>query len=235
MATYNRKTWTAAGCLADHKRVVTSLPKILDAYVGPNAIEPELNEAVMVTVNSVNSCPYCEGLHGELARMAGVESPDALGKSESVEACRQIVDHPAITYARTFAEADGRGGAMEASFETLATTEGRGRAASVQALCWFLLWGSLGGNTINALLSRLKGTPKSTSSLLFELLFFLYYGPLFALIAVVNALLRFMPRVPSWFSASFGVLLTVIASVWIIPLGLIALIIPAKPQVLAAG
>ena len=124
---------------------------------------------------------------------------------------------------------------MDASFETLAATEGDGRAASVRALCWFLLWGSLGGNTINALLSRLKGTAKSNSSVLFELLFFIYYGPLFALIAVVNALLQFMPRVPAWSSASFGVLLTVIASVWIIPLGIIALIIPAKPQILAAG
>ena len=45
----------------------------MGAYIGPNAIEPKLNESIMVTVNSANRCPYCTGLHGELARMAGVE------------------------------------------------------------------------------------------------------------------------------------------------------------------
>ena len=29
---------------------------------------------------------------------------------------------------------------------------GEGKAASVEALCWFLTWGSLGGNTLNAVL-----------------------------------------------------------------------------------
>ena len=71
--TYTKKMWTAESVLADHRAVANSLLRILGAYVGPHAIEPKLNEAVMVTVNSVNSCPYCKGLHGELARMAGVE------------------------------------------------------------------------------------------------------------------------------------------------------------------
>ena len=31
------------------------------ADVGPNAIEPQLNEAIMVTVNSAKQCPYCTG------------------------------------------------------------------------------------------------------------------------------------------------------------------------------
>ena len=235
MSAYNKKTWTASGCIADHKKVVSNLGKILDAYVGPNSIEPSLNEAVMVTVNSVNSCPYCEGLHGQLARMAGVDEPEALQSSESVEACRQVVDHPAITYARRFAETNGRGEGSEGAFEVLKESEGAGRASSIRALCWFLLWGSIGGNTTNAFLSRLRGKPRAGSSFLFELIFFLYYAPLFALIAVVNALLRFAPKVPAWFSASFGVLLTVIASVWIIPLGIVALLIPAKPRVLATS
>ena len=235
MTTYTKKTWTAAGCLADHKSVVSSLGKILDAYVGPNAIKPDLNESVMVTVNSVNSCPFCEGLHGQLARMAGVEAPEALQQSESAEACRNVVDHPAISYARTFAEQNGRGPDMDSAFDSLSETEGKGRASSVRALCWFLLWGSIGGNTINAFLSRLRGAPKAGSSVFFELLFFLYYGPLFLVIAVVNGLLRFFPRVPAWFSAGFGVLLTIIASVWIIPVGILSLLIPAKPRILATG
>ena len=72
----------------------------------------------------------------------------------------------------------------------------------LRALCWFLLWGSIGGNTINAFFARLTGKAKTGSSLVFELVFFVYYGPLFLIIATVNALLRFAPRVPKWFSAA---------------------------------
>ena len=40
--------WTLGGCLADHGEVFSSLPKILDAYVGPNSVDPELNEEILL-------------------------------------------------------------------------------------------------------------------------------------------------------------------------------------------
>mmetsp|Transcript_114976 Transcript_114976/g.245525 ORF Transcript_114976/g.245525 Transcript_114976/m.245525 type:complete len:251 (+) Transcript_114976:76-828(+) len=222
---YNKKTWTACTCLADHFQVVTSIPKILDAYVGCNSIEPKLNESIMVTVNSVNNCPYCTGLHGELARMAGVEDVDKLQCAKNRKEVKKIIDSPATRYARIFAEHDGRGENTEAAFQMLTTKMGAGRAGSVRALCWFLLWGSLGGNTINSFLwGRLCCTPKEGSNVLFELMFFLYYGILFLLIAIVNKLLLIFPKVPAWFSAAFGVLLTFIAGVWIVPVGIMAVI-----------
>ena len=229
---YKKKMWTFGGLFADHRQVFLNLPRILGAYVGPNAIEPSLNESVMVTVNSENSCPFCEGLHGELARMAGVESVDALMKAESLQACQKLSDQAAISYARIFAEQNGRGDREEAAFQSLVAAEGAGRASSIRALCWFLLWGSIGGNTINGFLSRFKGQGRSDSQLIFELLFCLYYGPLFLLIAVVNFMLQFFPKVPAWFSAAFGVLLTAIAATWIIPIGLVSLLVPGKPSVL---
>ena len=230
---YSKKIWTMSGTLADHRQVFTSLPRILGAYVGPNAIEPSLNESVMVTVNSENSCPFCEGLHGELARMAGVDDVDSLMNADSLETCQKLSPHPAVSYARIFAENNGRGQAEAAAFQKLAEAEGPKRAASVQALCWFLLWGSIGGNTINGFLARFKGQGRKDSKLLFELLFAVYYGPLFLLIAVVNFLLQFFPKVPAWFSAAFGVVLTFIAGTWIIPVGILSLLIPAQPNVLS--
>ena len=159
MSTYTKKMWTASGFFADHRMVFRNLLRIAGAYVGPNSVDPELNEAVMVTVNSVNSCPYCEGLHGELARMAGVDDPESLMAAQSVSECTQIVDDPAIVYARTFAENDGRGQLEEAGFQTLAQASSEGFARSVRALCWFLLWGSIGGNTLNGFFARLTGKP----------------------------------------------------------------------------
>lgn len=229
---YNKKTWTACRCLADHIQVFTSIPKILDAYVGCNSIEPSLNESIMVTVNSVNNCSYCTGLHGELARMAGVADVEKLQAAKSRKQVCAIVDSPATIYARTFAMHDGRGEKTDRAFDAMSAKMGSGRASSVRALCWFLLWGSHGGNTINSFLfGRLCCKAKEGSSVLFELAFFLYYGILFALIAVVNKVLPIFPKVPAWFSAAFGVLLTLIASIWLVPLGCIALItFPCQPR-----
>ena len=235
MSQYTKKTWTLGGCLADHRNVFLNLPRIAGAYAGPNAVDPHLNESVMVTVNSVNSCPFCEGLHGELARMAGVEDPSGLMNAGSVDECRTFVDDPAISFARTFAEHNGRGPAVDQALDALSNQTRPGFAASVQALCWFLLWGSIGGNTINAFFARLRGQAKRDSSFLFELIFFAYYGPLFLIIAIVNALLRFAPRVPKWFSAAFGLLLTVIAGTWIILPGVLGLLSGTKPRILAHG
>jgi AhpD family alkylhydroperoxidase len=235
MSRYEKKMWTLGGCLADHRDVILNLPRIAGAYVGPNSVDPQLNESVMVTVNSVNSCPYCEGLHGELARMAGVDDPAGLMKAQSEGECRTFVDDPAISFARIFAENDGRGTAVDAAFDALSTASRPAYAASVRALCWFLLWGSLGGNTINSFFARLTGKSKTGSSFLFELVFILYYGPLFVIIATVNALLRFAPTVPKWFSAAFGLLLTVIAGTWIIIPGIVGLVLSPKPRVLAHG
>ena len=215
--------------------VFRNLLRIAGAYIGPNSVDPELNESVMVTVNSVNSCPYCEGLHGELARMAGVDDPEQLMSAKSLSDCTRVVDDPAIVYARTFAEQDGRGSVEKEAFNTLIQATSEGFARSVRALCWFLLWGSIGGNTLNGFFARLAGRKKTGSSFLFELVFTVYYGPLFLVIALVNALLKFAPRVPKWFSALFGLVLTVIAGTWILIPGLIAQVVPAKPRILGFG
>jgi hypothetical protein len=61
------KTWTLRTCLDDHGSVWLRLPNIMGAYMGPHSIEPKLNESIMVAVNSVNQCPYCEGLHGQVS------------------------------------------------------------------------------------------------------------------------------------------------------------------------
>ena len=81
----------------------------------------------------------------------------------------------------------------------------------------------------------MRGHGKEGSSLVFEILFFVYYGPLSLLIAIVNGLLRFAPRVPAWFSSGFGLLLTCIAGSWILAPGLVGTAMRTEPRVLAHG
>ena len=103
--------WSEA--LADHVTFTRQWLSMLDAYVGPNAIEASCIEAVMLTVNSVNACPFCSGLHLDLGRMAGLSSPTKLNSAkstdDSVSYCGNASNRPAVAYARVFAMADGRG------------------------------------------------------------------------------------------------------------------------------
>ena len=85
---------------------------------------------------------------------------------------------------------------MRAAYATLVGAVGPGKALSARALCWALLWGKTTGNTINAVRGKLLSPRRWLALTPFELLVFLYYGPLFLAIGVLNAILAKMPRVP---------------------------------------
>ena len=74
------------------------LPHYLGAYLGPRALPAATIEAIMLTVNSINTCPYCTGLHSELARMANT-----------------VIDKrsPEVVFATVFATEAGRGAKVQ--------------------------------------------------------------------------------------------------------------------------
>ena len=68
------KVWVTSSFTRDHVRLAWELPGYLGAYINPfTSIDPKTIESVMCTVNSINTCPYCTGLHGALLRMNSVE------------------------------------------------------------------------------------------------------------------------------------------------------------------
>jgi len=151
-----------------------------------------LSSDFRLTLNSVNPCAYCTGLHGELARVAGTD----LATYES----------PCVAYAQTFAAAAGRGPAVGAAWSALVDAEGVARARSAQALCWMLLWGKTTGNTINA--ARDAALRLELAALRpIDLVVLAFYGPLFAVIGVLNAGLTKLPPLPPKASAAIGALL----------------------------
>lgn len=175
----------------------------------------------MLTMNSVNNCGYCTGLHGELGRMSGlpVDTCKKLNTAKTSEETVAAIDQPHVAFARVFALKDGRG--MDSETAGLEGKIGKGPCASVEALCWFLHWGSYGGNTINAFPSRVAGDKKEGSSVLLELFTVLYYGPLYVVIIVVSGLLSIMPVVPGFINKFLGLVLTIVAGTWIAPLGIV--------------
>ena len=83
------RAWTSTSqCLSDHFAFAASHYDLLGAYTGIGApsIEPPLVEAIMVAVNSVNQCPYCDGLHGELGgEVARLREADARHVEEHLQ------------------------------------------------------------------------------------------------------------------------------------------------------
>ena len=205
------KTFTWSTLLRDHTRFVTILPNYLAAYIIPSyALSPTTIEGVMLTVNSHNTYPYCAGLHGQLARMAGMgQEPDKFD--------------PAVGYAKTFAIEAGRGSDVDASFDVLVCQIGTARAKSVQALCWALLWGKTTGNTINNARDKILGM-KLTSVGTLDVFVLAYYGPLFLVIGVLNKILKIIPGIPGYVSASLGAISWLPQAMNIVPLGIASIV-----------
>lgn len=160
--------------------------------------------------------------------MAGIADAAKLDKAKSAAEAQGLCNSsgPGISYARIFAESGARGDNEREAHAEMVKEYGEGRASSLQAICWFLYWGSFTGNTLNGILGLKER--KEGMSLYFKVTFFLFYGPLFfILINVVSLLIKPAPRVPAWFSALFGVILATIAGLFFFPLGVLGFILDA--------
>lgn len=129
-------------------------------------------------------------------------------------------------YGTSFGRYNGRGEEVDELFNVIATEKGLLTARSVQGLAFFLMWGSLSGNTlISFYRGTLRGNVKPGSNIVFELLFALYYSVLFAVITAVSKILSLFPsNVPSIVNIIIGLILPFTASFWIIPYALLGLL-----------
>jgi len=223
--------WTFTTCIADHIDLFLNDGTLLTAYMGCPSVPPPELEAIMVVVNSANDCPYCTGLHGELARMAGVTEAKQLACVKTADEAKTVGGLPSLQFSRVFAESGGRGANVPAAFEELVEAVGANKAAKVRALCWYLKWGAMGGNTTNCVKKRLLGLAPLGEMSLFDLLFLLAYGVFFFIVFIVNSIIKYLPQVPAWFSAFFGDFLVIVCQLWILPFGFLALLCSCLPAI----
>jgi AhpD family alkylhydroperoxidase len=200
------KLWTMRACLADHHRVMMRIFGIVMAPFILSGIEVE---TVHLSVNSKNKCTYCTNLHCNLGRMAGMKDAERLnaGKTCDLDQVSKAIN----TFAVKFADN------QQIAPKDLEKEIGATKAASTTALCWFLHWGSYSGLTLDSAFKTLFQSPD-----IFKILFILYYGPLFVVIIVVSKLLGLFPsNGPAIINQIMGVVLALVASIWIIPLGIL--------------
>ena len=214
-----KKSWTWKDSFQDHCRVLVHWPLIL---AGPLFLSPKQLATIHLSMNSVNNCQISARLHGELGRMAGVENGDLIADEED-----QTNDMFA-DFGYTFGKTNGFGKKVRKKYDVIVKSHGGFAGLCAEGVAYFMLWNSLAGNTISSFLDgTLRGNTKPGSSVLFEVLFVAYYGPLFVILSILSFFLKIFPEgVPSLISVFFTFFLTVIASVWIIPyafLGILAL------------
>ena len=185
--------------LGYHAHYLTKVPSII--ATGLFFSTPRAIECTMLSVNSRLECVFCTLLHSQLARIAGWSAPDIkLLNTTSVPSTPTMT--PAEREIRASGLAFGDGGEGGTAME------------------WFLNWGALCGSTLSSIVNR-----TSQLSLVTQLLFVIYYAPLYAVIVAVSILLRAVPGTsPSYVYRGIMGVLGVCASLWIIPVGIIGMI-----------
>lgn len=112
---------------------------------------------------------------------------------------------------------------MGEQFARLEDAVGAKQAASIRSLCWALLWGKTTGNSINN--ARNKIFRLEIPSLL-DVFLLVYYGPLFLVIGILNAILTVAPAIPIEFvSRIIGGVLWVPQFLNILPLALFSFVV----------
>lgn len=224
------KIFTWSTLLRDHTRFVSILPNYLFAYILPGyKLKPTTIESIMLTVNSYNTCPYCTGLHGELARMSGLDGDTIIDSGSSSDATDNETNvSEEVKYAQTFAIESGRGNAVKFAYDNMLNNIGMKHAKSVRALCWALLWGKTTGNTINNARDKIlkSGKKKEEKITSLDIFMLIYYGPLFSIIGALNKILTTLPSsVPKLVSSVIGAVLWLPQAINITPLGIVSLVL----------
>jgi len=143
-------------------------------------VDKNFREKLNMAVTAVLGCRYCTWLHTEMALSHGVE-PEELQKIMSYE----FGDFPreqavALAFAQHFSETDAA-----PDREVLQRFHGfydHETAKDILHYIKFIYFGNLSGNTIDALISRVKGRPVDASSLLTEIVIAALVGPYFLII-----------------------------------------------------
>lgn len=165
---FRKRVFTPRNFLPVAAAAAASFPRLARSVRRPGETGA-LREQVMLAVTSVNDCRYCAWAHtglalandvdlDELRALLGEDLPDHLDERNAT----------AVLFARHFAdsERDPEASSRKALQRHFSEDERR------EIMAWIngIYFANLAGNTVDALLSRLRGQPAENSHLLVELL-----------------------------------------------------------------
>jgi len=162
-------------------------------------ISRELREKLMVAVSGVLGCKYCTWLHSEMALSHGVDAADIQRLLSSELGNFPEEEAVALAFAQHYTETEGT--VQEEARQRLYTYYGRERARDILGYIQIIYFGNLSGNTVDALLERLKGSPVGGSVSWVEVTIFVLTSPYFfcilPLIALTAGYINRRGRMPS--------------------------------------
>ena len=154
MTTFNKRTFSLPELGASFGAAALSLPTLVPALVRPK-LTPALREEIMLGVTRVTDCRYCSWVHTGLALANGVDMDNLdmlLGTSLEKSEERDAV---AILFGKHFA--DSRRRPSKAAREKLAQHFSAAERREVYAYIHAIYFANLTGNSVDAVLARLRG------------------------------------------------------------------------------
>lgn len=202
-----KKVWTLPSSTVDAVRIMVRLPMMI---LAPFFLSAQEMEAVQSAVCGVNKANISIVYHREMERIADMSDITGL--------------EVFVGYGRSFGLADGSSDTMWTLFDEIATGRGMIAAKSAEAVAYLQLFQDMVGNTIGGFLrSTLKGKKRQEQDLVFEILFFIIYFPLYLLMVVGTLPLKFFP-VDEYYYKAAAFIFTLLTATYVIPLGLIGLL-----------
>ncbi|MBN2283243.1 MAG: carboxymuconolactone decarboxylase family protein [Deltaproteobacteria bacterium] len=150
-------------------------------------VSDALREKLMVAVSGVLACKYCTWLHSEMALTHGVKSAE-IQKLLSQEMGYFPEDEAvALAFAQHYSESGGC--PREEAEKRLYDYYGKKKAQYILSYLQIIYFGNLAGNTVDAFLDRLKGSPAEGSDPGNEIIIFLLLAPYYLAMLPVLAYL----------------------------------------------
>ena len=173
--TFNKRIFTPKILLKDISFFMVNFPKIFKMMRNLQ-IDHAFMEKIMTVTTAVNGCIYCESFHAKQALKAGINEKEMQNLLNLQFTTTTKPDEiTALMYAQHYAET-GRQPDPEMN-EKLQQAYGAEKAEQIMLVIRMINLGNLYGNTWDAGLSRLSGTPAQNGHPVFEVLFFIFNFP----------------------------------------------------------
>lgn len=200
--------------------------------LSPLILTPLEMDAIGRAMNEVNDCNLSSVYHSAMSKLSSNDSDgnNIVNEGEDNNYYLNIFEN----YGRRFASSNGFHMDSTIEYEQLVALTSENKASAVKSVAYYEQFENLFGNTIMAFLNgTLKGKSRSDQSFLFEILFLVYYFPLYVLLAIYYTVMQSVPVVycPTVVYKVNYVITSIIKTVYIIPVGLISFLVRSVANV----
>ena len=213
-------SWRAA--MMYHTDLLVQVPTYL---ISSFLLSPSEIEAIGNGVNEINDCNLSALFHIGMGKMAS-KSITSLDNEEDEE--EKINLNLFETYGKTFASTNGIDIDITVEAQQLKTSTSATVASVAKAVAYFEHWENLFGNTLMAIFNgTFKGSPRSEQSLVFEIVFLMYFFPLYVILTIYYVALQKMPVLcsPSIAYKLNHAITSIMKILDLIPVGLISVLL----------